>query len=92
MVFVIYAGAAVLALALLYFFRTHWIWHVLSVALALALGVVPADRLPLPMSWGTGRDVVTGSVFMFLMVWGLGAPLFHRHHHRETPHAPSARA
>jgi len=90
MVFLIYAGAAALALTLLYFFHAHWYWHVLSVVLALVIGTVPADMVPLPAAWGSTRDIVVGGVFIFLMVWGLGAPLFQRHHH--TPHAPGAGA
>lgn len=87
MVFLIYASAAVLALALLYFFHVPWYWHVLSVVLALVIGVVPPDVIPFPPAWGSTRDMAIGGCFMFLMVWGLGAPLFRSHH---TPHAPGA--
>ena len=89
MVFLLYAGAAALALALLYFFHANWYWHALSVAVALAIGAIPADAIPLPAAWGSARDMTIGGVFLFLMVWGLGAPLFRRHHH---PHAPGAGA
>ena len=85
MVFLAYACAAVLALALLYCFHAHWYWHVLSVVLAVGLGMVPAEMIPIPAAWGVIRDVTVGCVFLFLIVWGLGAPLFRRHH--QTPHA-----
>ena len=90
MVFLIYTGAALLALILLYFFPLHWYWHALSVAVALAIGVMPPEALPLPAAWGSTRDMIIGALFLFLMVWGLGAPLFRHHHHR--PHVPPAGA
>jgi hypothetical protein len=89
MVFLVYAGATVLALLLLYFFHAHWYWHAASVALALAVGLMPPHWIPVPVEWGSTRDMVIGGSFLFLMVWGLGAPLFRRHH---TPHAPGAGA
>jgi hypothetical protein len=85
MVFLAYACAAALALALLYLFHAHWYWHVLSVVAALGIGVLPPDMIPVPATWGTLRDMIIGSAFLFLMVWGLGAPIFRRHH--QTPHA-----
>ena len=81
MVFLIYGGAAVLALALLYFFHANWYWHVLSVALALAIGLVPPNMIPVPAAWGPARDIMLGAIFTFLVIWGIGAPLFRRHHH-----------
>jgi hypothetical protein len=81
----VYGSAVVLALVLLYFFHTHWIWHVLSVVAALGFGMAPPDFIPLPTAWGASRDLVIGFVFLFLITWGLGAPLFHHHH---APHAP----
>ena len=85
MVFLIYGSAAVLALTLLYCFHTNWYWHVLSLVLALAIGLMPPDMIPVPAAWGTTRDIATGSIFTFLVVWGIGAPLF-RAHHRPAQH------
>jgi len=90
MVLLIYTGAAALALVLLYFFHVNWYWHVLSVAVALSIGAIPADVVPFPAAWGSTRDMVVGAVFLFLMVWGLAAPFFRHHHH--TPHAPGTGA
>ena len=85
MVLLAYAGAAALALALLYLLHARWFWHVLSVVAALAIGLLPPGMIPIPAAWGMARDMIVGSVFLFLIVWGLGAPLFRRHH--QTPHA-----
>ena len=81
MVFLVYGSAAVLALALLFFFHANWYWHVLSVGVALAIGVMPPEIIPVPAAWGATRDILVGAVFVFLVVWGIGAPLF-RHHHQ----------
>ena len=83
----IYACAAALALALLYFFEANWPWHVLSVVSALVIGLLPPDAIPVPAAWGATRDMIIGFVFVFLMTWGLGAPLFRRHH-RATESRP----
>ena len=83
MVFLIYGIAAVLALALLYFFHADWYWHVLSIALALAIGLLPPNMIPAPATWGPARDILLGSVFTFLVIWGIAAPLFRRHHHAQ---------
>lgn len=80
MVFLIYGSAAILAFALLYCFHANWYWHVVSVALALALGLMSPDMIPVPAAWGTTRDIVIGAIFTFLVIWGIGAPLFRRHH------------
>jgi len=75
-VFAGYACAAGLPLVLLHFFHARaWYWHALSIGLALALGLTPV-----PLEWSTpGRDLMIGSVFVFLLVWGLAAPLFRAH-------------
>jgi hypothetical protein len=85
MVILVYISAAALALLLLYFFTAHWYWHVLSVATGLGIGLVPPEMIPVPATWGATRDMIVGSAFIFLLMWGLCAPLF-RHHH-QTPHA-----
>ncbi len=83
LVAVVYGLCLALALALLYFFTVKWYWHALSLAAALGLGLVrlPADyQIP---------DLLIGSVFLVLFVWGLGLPLFHHHHatHHRAHHA-----
>ena len=55
-----------------------------SVLTALAIGLVPPGMIPVPGTWGVARDITIGFVFIFLIVWGGGAPLFRRHH--QTPH------
>lgn len=86
-VFSVYACSAFLALFLLYQFRAiHWYLHVLSVALALVIGL-----MPIPAVWHVPViELMFGAVFLFLFVWGICAPMFpgHRghHHHRPTAH------
>ncbi len=68
-----YLAAVAAALALVYFFHAHWIWHVLSICLAFAIGLVP-----LPEAYrGPGADLVVGAAFLFLLFWGLGAIFVH---------------
>ncbi len=86
MVFLLYGAAMLAALLLLYFFHAHWYWHLLSVLAALAVGMAPPAWIPLPSAWGTARDLILGCTFFFLMVWGLGAPLFSwAKGHRQSP-------
>ncbi len=73
--FLVYGCAFCIAVALLYFFRTPWYWHVLAVIAAIFLGLIPnlRDRgFP---------DLLVGFVFFLLLVWGIGAPFFARRHH-----------
>lgn len=86
MVFLIYGAAAVLALVLLYCFHAHWYWHVMSVVVALVIGMMPPDMIPVPAAWGTMRDIILGSIFTFLVIWGIAAPLFVRHHQAHATH------
>ena len=86
MVFLIYGAMAVLALALLYFFHANWYWHVLSVVVALAIGMMPPNMIPVPAEWGATRDIILGSLFTFLVIWGIAAPLFRRHHSAQVTH------
>jgi hypothetical protein len=71
-----FGSAILLALALLYAFHARWYWHVLSILAALAIGLTPP-----PERWRP-PDLLVGSVFLFLFVWGLGAALFRAHHRR----------
>ena len=73
--FVVYGAAALITLALLYFFRARaWYWHVLSVLVALAVGLIP-----IPPKYNTAQGtLVVGSVFVFLLLWGVSAPFFRK--------------
>jgi uncharacterized membrane protein HdeD (DUF308 family) len=67
-----YGSAIVLALlALWYFDVKHWWWHVLSVVLALAIGLT---RLPEPFQQPFATLLV-GWLFLFFFVWGVAAPI-----------------
>lgn len=66
----VYGSALILAVVLVYEFRTKWYWHALSVAAGLAVGLTPP-----PQGWQP-PDLAVGFVFVFLMAWGLGAPFF----------------
>ncbi len=76
-----YGCAAILPFVLIRCFGTQaWYWHVLSVCLAVGLGLAP-----IPASWvGAGTDLAVGSACTFLLLWGV-APLpraTHRSHSR----------
>ena len=86
MVLLIYGAVAVLALVLLYCFHVKWYWHALSVIVALLIGMMPPDMIPVPAAWGATRDIIVGSLFTFLMIWGLAAPLFRQHHQAQAAH------
>jgi hypothetical protein len=75
-VFAAYACAAGLPLVLLCVMRARaWYWHALSIGLALTLGLTP-----MPLAWSTPRsDLMIGSAFLFLFVWGVAGPLFRPH-------------
>ncbi len=80
LVFLSYGTAFILALFLLWHFHAKpWYWHVLSLAVAAAIGLTP---LPEPFR-GPGCDAFVGTIFVFLFFWGVAAPFFHAaHHHR----------
>jgi len=65
--------SGVLALFLLYVSGPkRWYWHVLSLLVALVIGLVP-----IPKSLNTPQGSLwIGGVFTFLFLWGLAAPLF----------------
>lgn len=78
-----FGSAILLALALLYAFHTRWYWHALSVLASGAVGLTPP-----PEGWHP-PDLLVGSVFFFLLIWGIGAPFFRAHHRepeRRFPH------
>ena len=76
-----YGSAAVLALYLLWHFGAkHWYWHVLSVAIALTIGLMPMNAtLNQPV-----YTLVIGWTFLFLFLWGIAAPVVAAIHH--PPH------
>lgn len=54
-----------------HFHSQAWYWHVLSVAAALGIGMIPA-----PPSWQTvGADLAFGFACVGLLVWGIGGLL-----------------
>lgn len=69
----VYGLVLLCAVALLYRFRhAAWYWHVLSVAAAAGVAMMPP-----PSMWqGPVVDVVTGSLFLLLFIWGVGALVF----------------
>jgi hypothetical protein len=71
-----YGLAFVLALAALYKLRSlRWYWHAASVALALALGLMPP-----PAGWSGPRyDLAVGFFFILFLTWGIGSPLLRLH-------------
>jgi hypothetical protein len=87
----LYLSAIVLPVWLLYRFGPRlWIWHVLALALALVIGLLPGTAL-LQSVAGT---FVYGFVFFVLSVWAIGGlyMMVHRwfahkpHAHRATAH------
>lgn len=73
------AAMAVPAWLLYHFGSCAWFWHALALAAGLVLGLIPT---PTALANQTG-DMLTGVVFMFLMVWGIGGLALYRPHHRE---------
>ena len=73
-----YSSAAIVALALLYYFEPiRWYWHVAAVAIAIGMGLVP-----IPADWAKPQsDLMVGWLFSLIFVWGVAAPLFRRFHH-----------
>jgi hypothetical protein len=82
-----YAGAFVLAVLCMYLFgQVRWYWHVLAICVALGLGLMP----PVPGWQSPGFDVIFGSLFIVLFVWGVGEPFYDSmhlpHFHGKTHH------
>jgi len=78
-VFAAYAAAFFVALWLLYRWHLSWYWHVLAVALALGVGLIPT---PAPFVGSRVFDLVVGCLFVFLITWGLGEIFMHGRHRR----------
>ena len=77
----VYTLASAVAIFLLWrFSHIRWYWHGLAVVTAVALGLMPPMR-------GAGTaiyDMAIGTLFLLLLVWGIGEPVFkmlHIHRH-----------
>ena len=80
----VYSSSLTLALLLLYFFPVRWYWHVLGLAAAFAIGLIP-----IPPQYSSPQvDLCIGFVFVLLFVWGAGKPFFATRHypHGRRPH------
>jgi len=82
MVALAYAAAFAAAIYLLWrFSNIKWYWHLLAVIAAVGLGIMP----PVQVSATAVYDMVIGALFLLLIVWGLGEPVFKVFHiHRHT--------
>lgn len=70
-----YGASAILALLILFFSGAKaWYWHLLSVAAALVVGLTP---IPASLNTPTA-SLIVGSVFTFLLLWGIAAPFVGR--------------
>ncbi len=76
-VFSAYAAAFLLALWLLYRRHVAWYWHAAAVVLALILGLIPTPEV---FVGSRVFDLTVGSLFVFLMTWGLGEIFLHGRH------------
>ncbi|MGE5568042.1 MAG: hypothetical protein ACM3S5_03300 [Rhodospirillales bacterium] len=74
LVLLVYGSAFLLALVLLYFYCVGWYWHALSAIAAFVIGLMPP-----PEAWQP-PDLLVGFLFVFLFVWGFGAPFFRGRH------------
>ena len=77
----IYSLALAAAVYLLWrFSHVRWYWHVLAAAAALTIGFMP----PLTAEATALYDMLIGTAFLLLIVWGIGEPVFkvfHIHRH-----------
>ena len=81
----VYLLAIAIPIYLLYRFGSEsWYWHALSIAAALALGIVPT-----PPGWkGAGVDLLFGFALTLLLLWGVGGlVVFRPHVHTREKHA-----
>jgi hypothetical protein len=81
-----YLGAFLFAVLCMYLIgQARWYWHVVAIAVALAMGLMP----PVPGWQGPQFDMIAGSLFIVLFTWGVGEPIYdalklphlHKHHH-----------
>jgi hypothetical protein len=75
-----FGSAAVLALVFLYLSGPQaWYWHLLSLAVALAIGLTP-----IPPRWNTSEiNLVIGFFFVLFSLWALAAPFVRRRRRRK---------
>jgi hypothetical protein len=78
-VLVYVAAMAVPAWLLYYFGSRAWYWHALAIAAGMVLGLIPSS----PTLGNPTGELLTGFVFVFLMVWGIGGLLMVRPHHEK---------
>ena len=76
----VFGIAFLLALAVLHWQRAKaWYWHILSLALAVGIALVPdpRGRLPVAANWDENIFYLAmGFICVFLLVWGAGGPFF----------------
>ncbi|MGA2267584.1 MAG: hypothetical protein ABSH44_03840 [Bryobacteraceae bacterium] len=60
-----------------------WYWHVLAVAVALGIGLMPGTAL----LQTTGGALLYDVVFIFLMIWGIGGPIVMLYRRLREKHA-----
>ena len=81
----VYLLALVLPAFLLYCYGTmRWYWHLLTVAAAVGIGMIPMRP-----EWNRPEvDLAFGFVVIFLLVWGIGGlVIFHPHRPHHAKHA-----
>ena len=80
----VYLIALGLPIFLLYRFGIQtWYWHVLAVIASVGLGFVPIP----PELQKPGFDLLLGSLFIMLMIWGAGGLILYRRHEHHEKHA-----
>jgi hypothetical protein len=79
----VYLLALAIPLYLLWQFDArHWLWHVLAIVAALALGFVPP---PFGLI-SAAVDLAFGFAFIFLTIWGIGGLILTGRHHEPGHH------
>jgi hypothetical protein len=78
------AAFAFSVLCLYWFGKARWYWHVLAVATAFAVGLTPPSVFEKTGVTGPSLDLILGSLFIVLLVWGVAEPIYdalHLPHH-----------
>jgi hypothetical protein len=80
-VFLSYSGVFALSAWLLWrYSHVRWYWHLMSIVLAVGIGL-----MPMKADWNhPAVDLAIGSVFLLLLIWGAGEWAFralHVHRH-----------
>ncbi len=72
-----YLAALAAAVFLLWrFSHVKWVWHLAALAIAIGIGFMPPVK-DLP---GALYDLLIGSAFLFLLIWGVGEAVFRMLH------------